>query len=218
MNKLNKSHTNFSIICEALFFDDIKDFKIKFPSVKNIILHVVNKTLNKQEYNLINFHKIFPNVNNLLISVGARYLDYDSQSYLSNNFIINENLNCKINNITLNLINKNYITKLYCYCHSFKSLETINVKYPIYDIINNFINRKFESLTQFHYEYNNYIVSDNIIKICKIIDNMPNLKDFKFVCNFFDEDKYKMLIKKILSLEFIKKFILKVIIIMIKII
>jgi len=94
--------------------------------------------------------------------------------------------------------------KLWLYCHSYESLESLTIYANLNIYPHEFPkfleepNVVFNSLTTFH-----FLVSGNkidiIYKISNALDNMPNLRDFQFV--YFD----KKLINKILAKKSIKK-------------
>lgn len=190
---------NFSL--RNINFQDISNIKGEFPSVKKMTLMWDN------EDDLCILDKLqqkFPNLTDFTFK--STYGDDKPQ------LEIIENSNSKI--INLELMIDQYFVKLYC--SPFTKLESIkfNICNEIKDLQNSFpiFNDKctiiFQSLKLFHFVIENYKIDLDILKnLCKNINNMPNLEEFMFICNFdcdVPKEIYIKFIKEIISLKYIK--------------
>ena len=191
--------------------DDKELSKIKDDnnSIKKVTINWYNEI---EECILDNLYTIFPNLSslNIQLSNGLNNCYY--------NLDIQENPNCKINDFC---INGNGKTDINFDIKSLECLTKIDINSniedfpPIFYTKNNVI---FKSLTVFRLNINNSTIQMDVLKnICKIIDNMPKLKDFKINCILESKDLKnnipflrdcfvkKLLTLRLNSLEFIIK-------------
>ncbi len=121
-----------------------------------------------------------------------------------------------INKIQIDLVSLGYIIKFNC--APYQNLEKIDVKTDRLDMNNLpfFLNKcskiSFDSLIFFSFEANSF-TEEIIDNIYYNIDKMPNLIDFRLECHnrlYKTQDYYKVFIKKVLSLKFIKNLFFKV--------
>ena len=141
----------------------------------------------------------FPNITSLSLYA-------DSKSKLTN-LEIKQNSKCKINKI---ILVKPLINNLKLCFESFDNLKEINI--DMYNKIKNLKNsfpifnekcKIFNSLINFSFEYDKKVNLDIIYNLYNNIENMPNLKKFKFICKSKDitENFYIKFIQKILKLK-----------------
>ena len=181
--------------------DDTELSEIK--EVNNSLEKINIKMYNEQEKLTLNvLQNIFPNLSSLNIKLSSN----SNNSYY--NLDIQENPISKINQFCIDgigNININFHIK------SLENLTKIDIDSNIAEFPPIFYKKEkviFESLTYFRLNVrNNKIKMDVIKNICKSIDNMPNLKDFKINCLLESSDMSDIqflrdcFIKKLLKLK-----------------
>ena len=114
-----------------------KTFKNYTNSISILKLYLLNIYTNGTKFSLKNeFYGKFPNLNNISIIIKNRYLCVDSL-YISE-FNLGENNISPIKNIKIEVIDG--INQIRLYCHSFKTLESIDlnlINFPIKEFFNN---------------------------------------------------------------------------------
>jgi hypothetical protein len=184
----------------------------EIKEVNNSIEKLNIKMYNEQEKLTLNIlQNIFPNLSSLNIQLSSKsdniYYDLDIQ----------ENPNSKINQFCIEGIGK---TNINFNIKSLENLTKIDIDSNIKEFPPIFYKKEkviFKSLTYFRLNVRgNKIKMDVIKNICKSIDNMPNLKDFKINCllessdvsdiQFLKDCFVKKLLKlKLNSIEFMIK-------------
>lgn len=218
-NELNKSRDiNYSLaIINIIDIDFIKKLNIDINSVINLKLYLLNINDYGTEYILQEkINEYFRNLNNITIIIKDRYF-YTANNLFISDFILEENVNSAIKNIKIDM--DDTINRLKLYCHSFKTLESIDLflcEIPITKFFNNKSSVIFQSLYKFHFSYIYLPSKEDLIQVCNNLDNMPNLIDLKlkfgkyinlkkkytFDENF--ENNYETLIRKVLYKKTIK--------------
>ena len=187
---LRYNNLKFVIFSTNLSDEQIAEIDGKNNSITTLYLR---KDMARGEmFNLINK---FPNL---------KIFSLTSGSLESQNIELEENSNCKINNIYLN-----NLSNVKVYCHSYDSLTTYSLN--LMKILNynnifpfNIINKKitFNSLTNFYFQcFNNENLDIGFLNsLDNIFDYMPNLKAVSLmIFSFFITENYYMkLLKKIL--------------------
>ena len=201
LNTIDKSKIKYSF--NSYYgnnFEILKKIDIEPSSIGSLDLVLINKNYGDGTlYKLL--PEYFPNLSNLNVTVDLSHV-WISGSCYGTNINIEEDNKSKLKKINLQFPLRNQ--KLWLYCHSYESLESLTIYANLNIYPHEFPkfleepNVVFNSLTTFH-----FLVSGNkidiIYKISNALDNMPNLRDFQFV--YFD----KKLINKILAKKSIKK-------------
>ena len=219
---LNKSrYLYYSLACiDIEDFDYLKHLKIDNNSISILKLYLLNINDYGTEYSLKEkFHVMFPNLINISIIIINRYFYHANDLYnlYICDFNLEENNDSKIKNIKIDLDDS--INGIKLYCHSFKTLESIDLNFDIIPIKKFFTstNIVFQSLYKLHFSYTYLPSKDDLIAVYNNIDNMPNLIDLKLkfgkYLNIKEKhsekiknlkDSYEILIKKVIFKKTIK--------------
>jgi len=209
------------------------DFQIFYIIDENEQLNINKKSISVEEMsikmylkknkncNLYNLQNIFFNLKNLTINLFIENIISDDNAQIIGKkepkLEILENPICKITSFNILVLNK-LNSEIKFFIQSYENLESIDfdirdlnfkTNFPIF---NDKCNTIFKSLKKFklsifmsNWDDKKIEIDSKIKNLCNNIDKMPNLKEFTFLdfCDMFDENSYKNLIKKILSLKFI---------------
>ena len=206
IEKINSIETlkEIKIQLNKISNSDIAKIEGDNTSVENLKISFYGNTLG--DHILYFLQKKYPYLSSIKIWV-KNNSNYNDNAELK----IIENHDCIIKKIKL-IYDEEYNLNLYF--PSYEKIEEINliienkyVNLNSFPIFSDKCKILFKSLTKFHLSLNNTKRKDILNNIYKNIDNMPNLKDFKIVCNTFcdKEEYYNLFIKKILSLKLIKR-------------
>ena len=193
-----KTLKNINFTINRISFQEIEKINGENESVTNMKVYCRNGN-----GFLCDLEKKFPQLVSIIANVSSR----NSQGNYK--LEIEENPDCKINNLTIR-VNSEYI-KLFC--QSYEKLESINFNFigkieskDIFPILNDKCQILFKSLKSFILTHYKDIDSQIIYNIYNNIDNMPNLENFSLYIykENIDREFFKRFLKKVLSLESIR--------------
>ena len=219
LNSLKEFGINYSFVCTNINdIDKLTFFEIDNNNIKYLKLYLFNLEDNGSSFDLKRkFHERFPNLTNIEIIIKNKFF-YHGIILNFCEFNLEENSNSKIKNIKIEKFD-DYINGIKLYCQSFETLESIDLNFESDGILSIFngLNVLFKSLYKFHFSSHFLPSKDSLTTIYNIIDNMPNLRDFKLEFGKWVNKKenhtnevlafkeiYENLIKKILSFKSIK--------------
>lgn len=192
--------------------NNIPKIKGENASITNLGINWVN---DDEECDLTNLQKKFPNLSYIEIIIPkineepSNHFTIQKSAFIN----INENKNCKVDKICMNIMGPYDIQ---FNCGPFEKLISVIFDFhpyiygleEIFPLFGNNCQIIFESLKEFKftYKYGDILDNENLINILENIynnlDKMPNLKEFLIECTCkVSEEFYMKFIKKLLSMN-----------------